>query len=257
MHLPPRRWPARQYPNHHTSHERMLNQQRNSYGHAFALVGIVASLSSILILAVLCQYTSKTDGLVHQVENNVNRHEHRRSLQQWNHSELYHEIRSSYADLKSNSSLPCEDIFKSAPFDAYSDKNERYIYLCQYAQNCDGDWPSSALLPLILCHGVEIDVNAAADYTGTKASDFFQTSFFLYFALPPIILCYLYLLFRLLATTADSYFSPALETFSFEMGLPPRFAGAVSCSCSLPCVLYVTAFDCILMPCIKFMKSFV
>jgi len=29
-----------------------------------------------------------------------------------------------------------------------------------------------------------------------------------------------------LATTADSYFSPALESFSFELNLPPRFAGA-------------------------------
>ena len=29
-----------------------------------------------------------------------------------------------------------------------------------------------------------------------------------------------------MATTADSYFSPALESFSFELNLPPRFAGA-------------------------------
>jgi len=41
-----------------------------------------------------------------------------------------------------------------------------------------------------------------------------------------MLLLYLLLLFRLLATTADSYFSPALESFSFELNLPPRFAGA-------------------------------
>ncbi|EED88279.1 predicted protein [Thalassiosira pseudonana CCMP1335] len=51
-------------------------------------------------------------------------------------------------------------------------------------------------------------------------------SIFIYLLLPPLLLLYLLLLFRLLSTTADHYFSPALETFSFELGLPPRFAGA-------------------------------
>ena len=33
------------------------------------------------------------------------------------------------------------------------------------------------------------------------------------------------LLFRLLGTTAEDYFSPSLEMFSVKLGLPPRFAG--------------------------------
>lgn len=33
------------------------------------------------------------------------------------------------------------------------------------------------------------------------------------------------LAFRLLATTAEDYFSPILTQLSQEMGLPPRFAG--------------------------------
>lgn len=44
--------------------------------------------------------------------------------------------------------------------------------------------------------------------------------------LPPLTFAYLLLLFRLLATTADSYLAPSLESFSFELGLPPRLAGA-------------------------------
>ena len=232
----------------------MPNQRHNGYGHAFALVGIAASLSSILLLAVLCQFASKTTGgLTHEFES-VSRHQHHRSLQQWNHSELYHEVHTSLAEFKSNLSLPCEDIFKNAPFDESNknDRSQRDIYLCQYAQSCDGDWPSSALLPLILCRGIEAENNATRGCTAAETSAFFRTSFFIFFVLPPLILCYLYLLFRLLATTADSYFSPALETFSFEMGLPPRFAGAVSCSCYLSCVLSVIeiVIGSLLMTCI-------
>jgi solute carrier family 24 (sodium/potassium/calcium exchanger), member 6 len=43
--------------------------------------------------------------------------------------------------------------------------------------------------------------------------------------LSPIILLWLVLLFRLLGSTAEDYFSPALEMFSTKLGLPPRFAG--------------------------------
>lgn len=78
---------------------------------------------------------------------------------------------------------------------------------------------------------------SAKEAKGTSNSkSIFQSAVFVYCLLPPLILCYLYLLFRLLATTADCYFSPALETFSFEMGLPPRFAGVVSYIELEPCV---------------------
>ena len=43
--------------------------------------------------------------------------------------------------------------------------------------------------------------------------------------LTPIVLLWLVLLFRLLGSTAEEYFSPALEMFSIKLGLPPRFAG--------------------------------
>jgi hypothetical protein len=43
--------------------------------------------------------------------------------------------------------------------------------------------------------------------------------------LSPVMLLWLVLLFRLLGSTAEDYFSPALEMFSVKLGLPPRFAG--------------------------------
>ena len=40
-----------------------------------------------------------------------------------------------------------------------------------------------------------------------------------------VYVCWLVLLFSLLGSTADEYFSPALEQLSTDFGLPPRFAG--------------------------------
>jgi solute carrier family 24 (sodium/potassium/calcium exchanger), member 6 len=43
--------------------------------------------------------------------------------------------------------------------------------------------------------------------------------------LSPVMLLWMVLLFRLLGSTAEDFFSPALEMFSVKLGLPPRFAG--------------------------------
>ena len=43
--------------------------------------------------------------------------------------------------------------------------------------------------------------------------------------LSPFLLIWLVLLFRMLGSTAEDFFSPSLEMFSVKMGLPPRFAG--------------------------------
>jgi sodium/potassium/calcium exchanger 6 len=47
----------------------------------------------------------------------------------------------------------------------------------------------------------------------------------LFWILSPIMLLWMITLFRLLGSTAEDYFSPALEMFSVKLGLPPRFAG--------------------------------
>ena len=47
----------------------------------------------------------------------------------------------------------------------------------------------------------------------------------LFLILSPVMLVWMMILFRLLGTTAEDYFSPSLEMFSVKLGLPPRFAG--------------------------------
>lgn len=43
--------------------------------------------------------------------------------------------------------------------------------------------------------------------------------------LSPFLIIWLVVLFRMLGSTAEDFFSPSLEMFSMKMGLPPRFAG--------------------------------
>ena len=43
--------------------------------------------------------------------------------------------------------------------------------------------------------------------------------------LSPLLITYLVLLFRMLGSTAEDYFSPALEMLALRLRLPPRFAG--------------------------------
>jgi solute carrier family 24 (sodium/potassium/calcium exchanger), member 6 len=51
------------------------------------------------------------------------------------------------------------------------------------------------------------------------------TTTFLVALISPVMILWLILLFRMLGSTAEDYFSPALEMFSVKLGLPPRFAG--------------------------------
>mmetsp|Transcript_1163 Transcript_1163/g.2414 ORF Transcript_1163/g.2414 Transcript_1163/m.2414 type:complete len:829 (-) Transcript_1163:186-2672(-) len=75
---------------------------------------------------------------------------------------------------------------------------------CRYAQTCESD---GILFPFIFCNN----------------SVFSTTSWLI--MLSPFLLLGLTILFRLLGTTAEDYFSPSLEMFSLKLGLPPRFAG--------------------------------
>merc|ERR1719253_1276768 len=93
--------------------------------------------------------------------------------------------------------------------------------LCRAARSCKGDALSRALLPRFLCRGEDDDDTPPRDGAGGAASAIVIRA-----ALSFTLVAYLFLLFRLLGGVADGYFSPALELFSLELGLPPRFAGA-------------------------------
>ena len=97
----------------------------------------------------------------------------------------------------------CDEIF-SKTTSGQSSKNKP-SQRCLYARTCDdGD---GLLLPFVFCHTSVLSTTAWVA------------------VLSPILLLGLAVVFRLLGSTADEYFSPSLEMFSSKLGLPPRFAG--------------------------------
>ena len=100
------------------------------------------------------------------------------------------------------STFLCDSIFDNTP--SINSTQSIPTIRCQYARTCEN---SGLLLPFIFCHNT-----------------LFSTSTWMMVLFPPLLLG-LTLLFRLLGSTADEYFSPSLEMFSVKLGLPPRFAG--------------------------------
>ena len=100
------------------------------------------------------------------------------------------------------STFLCDSIFDNTP--SINSTQSIPTIRCQYARTCEN---SGLLLPFIFCHNT-----------------LFSTSTWMIVLFPPLLLG-LTLLFRLLGSTADEYFSPSLEMFSVKLGLPPRFAG--------------------------------
>ncbi|KAL9189627.1 hypothetical protein ACHAXT_009302 [Thalassiosira profunda] len=100
------------------------------------------------------------------------------------------------------SSYRCDDIFTNTP--SPSEDNNSPTKRCQYATTCEGN---GVLLPFTFCNTSLL------------------STFGWLVLLSPILLLALTLLFRLLGSTAEEYFSPSLEMFSVQLGLPPRFAG--------------------------------
>lgn len=97
------------------------------------------------------------------------------------------------------SKYSCNYIYHKTPI-AGSDEQ------CAFARTCngyDGVWA-----PFVFC------------YTSTETF-----RIMLLILLSPFIIGWMVVLFRLLGSTAEDYFSPSLEMFSVKCRLPPRFAG--------------------------------
>ena len=79
---------------------------------------------------------------------------------------------------------------------------------CNHAQNCDGEYLMVKLLPLAFCN----------DPTSPSPLDNHHPFFIILFPVlfPMSLLILTLLLFRLLGSTAENYFSPALEMISSE-----------------------------------------
>lgn len=90
---------------------------------------------------------------------------------------------------------------------------------CQHALECDGEYLMKALLPLAFC------MNDSAS-SPLEAHPTIRMVFPVFF--PMLMILVTVMLFRLLASTAEDYFSPALEMISSEFRVPPPLAGVVS-----------------------------
>jgi hypothetical protein len=105
---------------------------------------------------------------------------------------------------------------------------------CQFAKTCNGG--DGIMFPSLFCTESE---SAAAKSTGIKRqlNNFLDTisHILLIIGLALVLL----LLFRLLNSTTDEFFSPGLELFSLHLGLPPRFAGVVSAYCVCTQLLFI------------------
>ena len=101
------------------------------------------------------------------------------------------------------SSDRCDEIFTKTT--SGKSTNSEPSQRCLYARTCDEG--EGLLLPFVFCH----------------TSVLSTTAWFI--LLSPVFLLGLAVLFRLLGSTAEDYFSPSLEMFSLKLGLPPRFAG--------------------------------
>ena len=202
-----------------------------------ALISTVCSVFLLFILAALFSEWSVEDILSSSSTlglQNYGQYDHERQLSkhQWgddnefagynefseyttydvhNHRNLEQEDNNNNDDNNNNnadavsdgdySSYRCDEIFVNTPSPKYDSSNKR----CEYAKTCDGG--DGLLLPFVFC---QIKFLSAGAWFGV---------------LSPILLMGITLLFRLLGSTADEYFSPSLEMFSFKLGLPPRFAG--------------------------------
>jgi sodium/potassium/calcium exchanger 6 len=107
-------------------------------------------------------------------------------------------------------SLLGNDYLASPPFSSYSCSdfyantlNSTQEEQCAYAQQCDGEGMAFAF---VFCSSQK----SAVTYS---------------LLISPLVLLWLVTLFRVLGSTAEDFFSPALEMLSMKMGLPPRFAG--------------------------------
>lgn len=96
------------------------------------------------------------------------------------------------------SDYSCHDLFTETP-DAGEDQ-------CHFARTCNGN--QGVWLPFVFCRNQ--GKISTMGWCGI---------------LSPFVLLWMIVMFRLLGSTAEDYFSPSLEYFSLKAKLPPRFAG--------------------------------
>lgn len=102
--------------------------------------------------------------------------------------------------------LPCSEILLQETVD------ER----CKYSQHCEGEFLMEKLLPLVFCTDPS---------TPSPLNKYSVLQIFFPVLFPMGLMLTTLLLFRLLGSTAENYFSPALDMLCSEFDIPPALAG--------------------------------
>jgi hypothetical protein len=114
---------------------------------------------------------------------------------------------------KENRWLEVADDGEDGDSDNYSEYSCHHLYemtpyagdsQCKFSHTCNGG--AGVWAPFVFCNKT-------------------FSPFFLAAIISPIMLLWMVILFRMLGSTAEDFFSPSLEMFSVKLGLPPRFAG--------------------------------
>ena len=195
--------------NSHTT-TRMQSRKRNDKQFVTRMA-VVCTICSIGLLCILTLVYSEWRDVISAPpdysSHTIVTQFHRDLEQQDNYNDQ--DANNSVSSDGDYSSYRCDEIFKhtttqsssSSSTSSSNNNNEQ----CQYASTCDEG--NGLLLPFIFCHTSIISTTSWLTL------------------LSPLLLLLLTLLFRLLGSTAEEYFSPSLEMFSVKLGLPPRFAG--------------------------------
>ena len=167
-----------------------LNQQRR-HG-VVTRQSLYLSFSSLFLLAFLSLYSSNHSSTLSSTSYN-------NSYANGSHS---YQQQHQHRGLKYND-YSCEDIwdFTEEPENGESRSDSDRCLFSKECNNGEGLYLS-----------------------GLFCSDRYSYRQYAWLVCPPLAL-FLITLFRALGSTAEDYFSPSLEMFSSELGLPPRFAG--------------------------------
>lgn len=162
-------------------------------------------LSAVTVSGLLLMLLTSVAVLRRNSNPSVNVHqEHRSYLNYHTPPDRWLEAVGTDYTSNNNSNITVEDYSAYSCSHLYELIPDAGHAQCAFAETCnqgEGVWA-----PFVFC---------SAKYSRT----------FLCAMLSPLMLLWLVLLFRMLASTAEDYFSPALEMFSFKLGLPPHLAG--------------------------------
>ena len=176
----------------------------------------------LLLLAIITPSNTSNDDCCRQPVLSEAKHRHRQLLENVtnNNTNTSTDVNSTNIDDDIEEELPsCNDVL------LHETTSER----CNHAQNCDGEYLMVLLLPLAFCN----------DPTSPSPLDNHHPIVIILFPVlfPISLLVLTILLFRLLGSTAENYFSPALEMISSEFHIVSTFV-AYHMMCSIVSIFH-------------------